>query len=56
MTAHDQADPMIGRRARISLTSDFSPVITQSRDRKVFERLLACGCAATRLKPGVNEK
>jgi len=40
----------------LSLTPDFSPVLSGSLERKPFKRLLSCGRAGTRLKPGVNEK
>jgi len=56
MTARIQADHMIQSGTRISLTPDFSPVITRSREWKPFKRLLPCGSAGTRLKLGVNEK
>jgi len=40
----------------ISLTPDFSPVVTDLGEPKPFRRLLALVLAGTRLKPGVIEK
>jgi hypothetical protein len=40
----------------ISLTPDFSPVITDSGESKPFKRLPALACADARLKPGSNGK
>jgi hypothetical protein len=52
----DQAITTGGSNKNLSLTPDFSPVITGSREWKPFKRLLPCGRAGTRLKPDVNEK
>jgi hypothetical protein len=41
---------------RLSLTPDFSPVVTGSGQEKPFKRLHVSACAGTRLNPGVNEK
>ena len=48
---------MSGHRQRreVSLTPEFSPVITGSREWKPFKRLSSSASAGTRLKPGVNK-
>ena len=56
MTARSLADHVIQCGTRISLAPDFSPVTTRSRVWKPFKRLLAYGCARTRLKPRINQK
>jgi hypothetical protein len=57
MTARAEIDHTLECGTRnFSLTPDFSPVITRSREWEPFKRLLPYGCAGTRLKPGVNEK
>jgi hypothetical protein len=56
MTARAQGDHVIQRETRISLTPDFSPVVTRSCEWKPFKRLLPCDCAGTRVKPGADEK
>jgi hypothetical protein len=40
----------------LSLTPEFSPVVTRLDEQKPFKRLPASACAGTRLKPDVNEK
>ena len=40
----------------LSLTPEFSPVVTRLDEQKPFKRLPASACADTQLKPGVNEK
>jgi hypothetical protein len=40
----------------LSLTPEFSSVVTRSDQQKPFKRLPASGCAGTWLKPGVNKK
>lgn len=40
----------------LSLTPEFSPVVTQLDEQKPFQRLSASAYADAGLKPGVNEK
>ena len=57
MKALGQANDRDQRAERnLSLTPEFSPVVTQLDEQKPFKRLPASVCAGTRLKPGVNEK
>jgi hypothetical protein len=57
MNARAQASHKDGCAGRnLSLTPDFSPVVTGSGQEKPFKRFHVSACAGTRLKPGVNEK
>jgi len=57
MNLQAQANQMTeGTSDNVSLTPDFSPVVTGLGEPNPFKRLLALALAGTRLKPGVIEK